>query len=194
MHPQVSRTHARIVVRDGELLIEDMASTTGTFVNGQRVEQQSLREGDTIRIGPVRMVLKDGRLQVVDEEGNLRLDAFTCRRSSRRASVSFKTYRFPSIRRSLSPSSGQAVQDVHLLNALCGFRPAPPARSFSTGRPVRPLRRLPRELGYVPQDDIIHRELTVFKALDYAAQLRMPSDTTTAERRERIREVLGSST
>jgi ABC-type multidrug transport system ATPase subunit len=46
------------------------------------------------------------------------------------------------------------------------------------------------EMGYVPQEDIIHRELTVYKALDYAAQLRMPADTSKKERRRRIMEVL----
>jgi len=45
-------------------------------------------------------------------------------------------------------------------------------------------------IGYVPQRDIIHMELTVYQALDYAAKLRMPMDTTTAERHKRIMEVL----
>ncbi len=46
------------------------------------------------------------------------------------------------------------------------------------------------DLGYVPQDDIIHRELPVRRALDYAARLRMPGDTSTAERLQRVEEVL----
>ncbi len=45
-------------------------------------------------------------------------------------------------------------------------------------------------MGYVPQKDIVHTELTVFKALDYAAQLRMPADTAPEERHRRIMEVL----
>ena len=44
--------------------------------------------------------------------------------------------------------------------------------------------------GFVPQRDIIHMELTVYQALDYAAQLRMPQDTTSEERHKRILEVL----
>jgi len=46
------------------------------------------------------------------------------------------------------------------------------------------------EIGFVPQKDIIHMELTVYQALDYAAKLRMPADTTSAERHQRIMEVL----
>ena len=45
-------------------------------------------------------------------------------------------------------------------------------------------------MGYVPQDDIIHLDLTVYKALDYAARLRMPADTSRQEREQRIREVI----
>jgi ABC-type multidrug transport system ATPase subunit len=46
------------------------------------------------------------------------------------------------------------------------------------------------DIGYVPQKDIIHMELTVYQALDYAAQLRMPADTTPDERHKRVMEVL----
>jgi len=45
-------------------------------------------------------------------------------------------------------------------------------------------------MGYVPQRDIVHTELTVYKALDYAAQLRMPADTSPDDRHKRIVEVL----
>ncbi|HJX62051.1 MAG TPA: FHA domain-containing protein [Dehalococcoidia bacterium] len=192
VHPQVSRAHARIVVRDGELVIEDMASTTGTFVNGQRVEQQPLREGDSIRIGPHRMVLKEGRLQVLDEEGNLRLDALHLQKI-----VAKGTSILQDISLSIHPKEFVAIVGASgsgkstLLNALCGFRPASAGAVLLNGVDLyEHFDAYRSELGYVPQDDIIHRELSVYKALDYAAQLRMPSDTTSAERRERIREVL----
>jgi len=47
------------------------------------------------------------------------------------------------------------------------------------------------KLGYVPQEDIIHRELTVYEALKYAARLRMPDNTSERARESRIDEVLG---
>src|SRR5207253_8145495 len=46
------------------------------------------------------------------------------------------------------------------------------------------------QLGYVPQDDIVHRDLTVERALYYAAKLRLPSDFTSAQIKQRINEVL----
>ncbi len=47
----VSRHHARIVRSDGKYQIFDLNSTHGTFINGQRVEDQALRDGDQVRLG-----------------------------------------------------------------------------------------------------------------------------------------------
>ena len=47
-----------------------------------------------------------------------------------------------------------------------------------------------RNIGFVPQDDIIHRELTVEQTLDYAAKLRLPRDMSEKERKIRVKETL----
>jgi pSer/pThr/pTyr-binding forkhead associated (FHA) protein/plasmid stability protein len=47
----VSRKHARIALADGTINIEDLGSTNGTFVNGEKVQQGTLREGDRVLIG-----------------------------------------------------------------------------------------------------------------------------------------------
>lgn len=49
---EVSRRHAAIQIAAGELSIEDLGSTNGTLVNGERIsERRSLREGDEVQIG-----------------------------------------------------------------------------------------------------------------------------------------------
>ncbi|MFB6264497.1 MAG: DUF4388 domain-containing protein [Bradymonadaceae bacterium] len=55
----VSRRHARISATDGELEIEDIGSTNGTFVNGDKVQQASLETGDRILIGTSIIKLVD---------------------------------------------------------------------------------------------------------------------------------------
>ena len=47
----VSRRHAKIIPKDGEVTVEDMKSANGTLVNGQRVERAVLHDGDKIQVG-----------------------------------------------------------------------------------------------------------------------------------------------
>jgi len=78
-----------------------------------------------------------------------------------------------------------------LLNALAGFRPADQGAVFVGGRNLyAEYDDLRRRIGYVPQDDIIHAQLTVRQALTYAAELRFPRDIPAAERSRRVDEVL----
>jgi predicted component of type VI protein secretion system len=52
--PDVSRRHAEIQVSNGDILISDLGSTNGTFVNGERIDQpRTLKDGDEVRIGAV---------------------------------------------------------------------------------------------------------------------------------------------
>ncbi|MEW6283381.1 MAG: GGDEF domain-containing protein [Candidatus Eremiobacterota bacterium] len=71
--PGISRMHARIVVRpDGEVELADLGSTNGTFVEGNRVERQLLRDGQVISLGPV-VQLQFSRRPQAEEELHTRL-------------------------------------------------------------------------------------------------------------------------
>lgn len=52
----VSRQHARITVRNGDPVLEDLGSSNGTFVNGERVHERALKDGDKIEIGHVSIL------------------------------------------------------------------------------------------------------------------------------------------
>ena len=53
----VSRLHCRLTAGATELQVLDLESTNGTFVNGQRVTQANLKEGDTLGVGRVELVV-----------------------------------------------------------------------------------------------------------------------------------------
>ena len=53
----VSRLHCRLLVADGELVVEDLGSTNGTFVNGRKIERATLRPGDLLRTGRVELIV-----------------------------------------------------------------------------------------------------------------------------------------
>lgn len=52
-HTSVSRQHALVSINDGEPILEDLSSTNGTFLNGERIEVASLANGDKLRVGSV---------------------------------------------------------------------------------------------------------------------------------------------
>jgi ABC transport system ATP-binding/permease protein len=78
-----------------------------------------------------------------------------------------------------------------LMDAIAGFRPATHGKVFVDGIDVyRNVASMRDKIGFVPQRDIIHMELTVYEALDFSARLRLPPHTSKLERKERINEVL----
>jgi len=60
---QASRTHCRILPENDRWMIEDVTSTNGTFINGQRITRQPLRDGEVIYIGDTKIVFHLEELQ-----------------------------------------------------------------------------------------------------------------------------------
>lgn len=193
-HPSVSRFHAEIDRRDGSFVLQDLNSTNGTFVNEKAIDRPwILRVGDTIRIGPCRFLLNvDETLEGTNEAGNLRLDAVDLHKV-----VGKGIDLLAGISLSIHPREFVAIAGVSgggkstLLEALNGFHPATNGTVLVNGIDLyKHFNAYRTQIGYVPQKDIVHADLTVEQALDYAARLRMPADTTLAERRSRIHAVL----
>jgi len=193
-HPTVSRYHAKIKRENGSFYLFDLDSTNGTFVNGKPVEEKRvLKVGDTIHIGSSSLILNiNEQLIRHNEQGNLRLDAVNLNKV-----VGKNLNLLNNISLSIPPRKFVVIAGVSgggkstLLDALNGFRPATSGRVLVNGTNLyRNFDSYRTQIGYVPQKDIVHMELTVFEALDYAAQLRMPADTTIKERYQRIDEVL----
>ncbi len=194
-HPAVSRFHARIYKRsDGSWAIADLNSTNGTFVSGKQViGERVLLSGDNIRIGSCSLVFQpDETLVRQNEAGNLRLDALKLKKQ-----VSKDKNLLQEISLSIQAREFVVIAGVSgggkstLLDALNGFRPATSGQVLVNGVDLyKNFNAYRTELGYVPQKDIVHTELSVKEALDYAAQLRMPADTTKAERKKRVEEVM----
>lgn len=192
-HPQASRYHAVLEKAGDSYRLTDLGSTNGTILNGKRITaSRSLREGDVIQIASARFVLREGQFEQFDDQGNITVDALhlvkTVGKGQRilsDVSLSIRPKEFVAI------VGGSGAGKSTLLNALNGFRPATEGAVLYNGVDLyEQFDAFRNVLGYVPQDDIIHRELTVAGALDYAAQLRLPRDTTGEERRQRIDEVM----
>lgn len=194
--PQVSRRHALLKNTDDGVILEDLSSANGTFVNGQRVTRVKITEQDTITFGTtsVRLDLKRGRVQksyrgdIVLQAENIRVDVENKGGTKRLLDgISFTAY--PTEFIGLMGPSGAGK--TTLLMSMIGYLKPTYGRTLLNGDDLANHYDLYRAtLGYVPQEDIIHGELTVYEALYYTAKLRLPPDTTEEEIDRRIHDVL----
>ncbi len=191
-HPQVSAHHARLVREGGTYRVLDLHSTNHVYVNGQLVTNHLLKMGDEVRIGPYRLLYESTQLVPFDESNNIRIDALNLRKFGANQAVLLHD-----ISLSIPPRAfvalvgGSGAGKTTLLDALSGLRLAQQGKVLYNGQDYyRNLAAFSTQIGYVPQDDIVHRELTVERALYYAAKIRLPTDFTDEQIWQRIAEVL----
>jgi ABC-type multidrug transport system ATPase subunit/pSer/pThr/pTyr-binding forkhead associated (FHA) protein len=191
--PAISRYHAQIERVGQRHRLTDLRSTNGTYVNDTRVEGDVwLQPSDVIRIGSFRFVMGEDELGQYDESRGLRVDALDLNKWVRKdlnilrdISLTFKPREFVAV---VGQSGGGKST---LVDAIAGYRPATHGVVLVNGTNIYSnFDVVQNEIGYVPQRDIIHYELTVYQALNYAARLRMPSDTSKEERHQHIMQVL----
>ncbi|WP_431677140.1 FHA domain-containing protein [Kitasatospora sp. KL5] len=189
----VSRRHAELRARpDGRFEIADVGSHNGTYLNGQPVLNALVGEGDLIGIGHSVFCLVGDELQQFVDTGDVDLDVdgLTVTVAGGRRLLDSVT--FPVGQKTLLAVAGPSgAGKSTLLNALTGLRPADEGAVRYDGRDLyRDYAELRRRIGLVPQDDILHTQLPVRRALRYAAELRFPGDTAAAEREARVEEVI----
>ncbi|WP_344518825.1 FHA domain-containing protein [Streptomyces rectiviolaceus] len=193
---QVSRHHAEFTATpDGRFEIHDLGSHNGTYINGQPVAKSGtalIGPNDIVSVGHSTFRLVGDRLEEFVDTGEISFSARHLTVTVDGGKDILKDVSFGVPEKSLiaviGPSgSGKST----LLKALTGYRPANKGDVLYDNRNLyKQFAELRQRIGLVPQDDILHKELTVKKALKYAAKLRFPSDTSEQEREQRIDEVL----
>lgn len=191
----VSHKHTRIELQRGAYHLIDAGSANGTYVDGERVTDALLTPGTEFNVGPyvlkftgTSVVVFDTRTKTwVDAWELCRTDAHTKRSFLDRVSLKIQPGEFVCI---LGPSGcGKST----LLKSLNGLNPADSGSVLMNNVDFYDnYEQLKHQVGYVPQDDIIHPQLNVWRTLYYAAKLRLPPDTGAEKRQERIRDVLSA--
>jgi ABC-type multidrug transport system ATPase subunit len=189
----VSRWHAELRRQaDGTYLLVDLGSQNGTFVDGQRIARTTITPANYVAIGHHLYRLVDGKLEEYVDAGQGAFAAvdLTVKIADGKVllddvSFSLDEHSFMAV---VGPSgSGKST----LLNALTGFRPAQVGSVFYAGLDLyATYDELRQRIGYVPQDDILHPQLSVRQALEYAGELRFAADVEATAREQRAQEVM----
>ncbi|MFD9243592.1 FHA domain-containing protein [Streptomyces sp. NPDC059556] len=190
----VSRHHAELRAHpDGTYSIHDLGSHNGTYLNGAPVADARVTPDDIVGVGHCAFCLIGGQLVEFTDTGEVSLDVQSLAvtvdhgRKTLLDEVSFPVGE-KCLLGVVGPSgAGKST----LLGALTGQRPADRGTVLYDGRDLyRDYAELRQRIGLVPQDDILHLQLSVRRALGYAAELRFPEDTEPDERRARVDEVI----
>jgi len=193
--PTVSLYHAEVEKIGQRYRLRDLRSSNGVFVNGVGVSGDVwVLPGDAIQIGSYRFIVDKDEFSKSDQsEGGVRVDILGLNKWVNKKlnilqdiSLVFQPKEFIVV---VGQSGGGKST---LVDAIAGYRPATQGNVIVNGAidVYKEFDAIRSNIGYVPQKDIIHMELTIFQALDYAAKLRMPADTTNEERITRIEEVM----
>lgn len=187
----VSRRHAMIRQSGNRYHLIDLGSTNGTYVNGRRISRSLLNAGDVVSIGHYELTFDGQRLHERVDAGPVSLTAerITVDIGSQRIvnDVSFSLEQ-GSLLGIIGPSGcGKST----LVRAVAGLQQASGGRVTYDGRDLyADYAELRYRIGMVPQDDVLHRQLTVRRALRFAASLRFADDVPRRERHARVEEVM----
>ncbi len=181
--PTVSRRHATIDTdANGHYILQDY-STNGVFVNDTKVNGKAmLNSGAIIRIGPYTLVLQEDQLVVADRGDNIRLDVDQILRivkdKNNQQIVLLNNISLP-----IEPGQfvaivgGSGAGKSTFMRTLLGIEPTTKGVVYLNGENLRTNFNIYRnQIGYVPQTDIVHKDLRVEEVLKYAAKLRLPPD------------------
>lgn len=193
-HPLVRPRHA-LLRRDpaGNLILDDRTSVAGTYVNGQRLRGHCrLGIGDTVQIGPFSARVGTDALEGLDQVPGIDVVVnhgsvtTSGARGGRRQLLTDVSLHLPPA--SLTAVAGPSgAGKTTLMRLLSGQTPASGGSVAYNGVDLSQCRHAYAGLmGFVPQDDVVHVDLTVAEALGYQARLRLGPECTVDERRARI--------
>jgi ABC-type multidrug transport system ATPase subunit len=188
-----SRHHAFLVESPLGTEIRDAHSVNGTFVNGVRVGSAVLNEGDVVTIGNIDLAFTGGNLvrrtEAATRTGGLEVNSVHFRIDGKELLDGISLTARPGTLTAIIGGSGAGKTTLSRL--IAGYtRPSAGNVTFEGHDIHAEYATMRSRIGMVPQDDVVHRQLTVNQALGYAAELRLPPDTNKEERAQVVAQVL----
>lgn len=191
-HISVSKIHARIIRDPSGFYIYDNGSTNGVLVNGKRiVGKTKLHEKDVIVITNSKLIFTSVAIYYCCYKQGISVDAEDIVVKRGKGSKSFITCNH--VKLNIKPGElvaiigGSGAGKSTILNCISGYLKPSAGKVFINGTDLyNNYDFLKKLIGYVPQQDIVYDNLTLHDMLMYTAKLRLPADTSTAEKEAAI--------
>ena len=194
----VAKKHASISSTRKHFTIKDENSLNGTFVNGRQLislQNAELNDFDIILIGNSKIIFHNNHLYYQIYQRGIQLDAVDI---VKRVKIKFKTKEISShVTMEVKPSEfvafvgGSGAGKTTFMKCISGVNSPSSGKVLLNGENLHEdYEYLKYNIGYVPQEDIVYSNLTLHDMLKFTAKLRMPDNSTKAERTKKIQEVL----
>jgi ABC-type multidrug transport system ATPase subunit/pSer/pThr/pTyr-binding forkhead associated (FHA) protein len=190
----VSRQHARLIRLEQNLILEDLGSTNGTFVNGKLIRTSPVRDGDVITIGNSDLTIRDGELDYLrsqeEKTGGLYVNDLEFKiKGGKKLLQGINVHIAPGTLTAVIGPSGAGKSTF--LKAIAGInKPTAGTVKFDGFSVYENYALLSSRIGMVPQDDVLHTSLKLKTALSYAAKLRLRVDGGSKERNKQVERVI----
>lgn len=195
-HVGVSKHHALLQKNASGYAICDTNSTNGVFVNGKQISGPcQLEEKDIVIITNTKMIYTSAGFFYCSYQKGLGIEAYNIVKTVKNGNKRFNICNDVSL--SIKPGElvaiigGSGAGKTTLMNAISGYSKPSSGHVLINGEDLYDTyEALKNIIGYVPQQDIVYDNLTLFSMLNYAAKLRLPDDTTREERKARVQSVI----
>ena len=190
----VSRKHARLIRFEQSVVLEDLGSTNGTYLNGKLIRTSPVREGDVITIGNNDLTIRNGQLDYLrsqsEKTGGLYVNDLEFTLSGgKRLLRGINVHIAPGTLTAVIGPSGAGKSTF--LKSIAGInKPTAGSVQFDGFSVYENYELLSSRIGMVPQEDVLHTSLKLNTALNYAAKLRLNVDGGAQERRQQVERVI----
>ena len=175
---KVSRKHAKLEKKGNDWYLEDLDSSNGTFINGMKIKKERVTANDVITIGGVPLNLERlftgekviaGNIQISTNDLTFRVKDKLIVDS---VGLSILPGEFVGL---IGPSGAGKTSLMMMMNGV--VRPSGGDVFINSQSLYSNFDSFKGQIGYVPQDDIIHRELKVQESFRYTGKLRLENNT-----------------
>lgn len=195
-HVSIALNQVNIYKKDNKFILNVINSNNNVFINGKLVNGNFiLKDRDVILISNAKLIYSKGRIIYQMYDKGVSVDAVdivkTVKVRGKKRDISYH------VNLSIKPGQfvafvgGSGAGKTTFMNCISGVSKPTSGKVYINGNDLfENYATLKKIIGYVPQDDIVFNDLTLFDMLKYSANLRMPDDSSSIEKNNRIDEVL----